>query len=82
MLFDGMGIADPNGVSIIYMVNTAFSSETVLETGGGNAESKATMVMNLIPEEGVTGTRACSTPRYSNDSLQADNLDQNLIDQA
>ena len=50
MLFDGMGIADPNGTSIIYMVNTAFSSETVMETSGGNAESKATLVMNLIPE--------------------------------
>ena len=81
MLFDGMGIADPNGVSIIYMVNTAFSSETVLETGGGNAESKATMVMNLIPEEGGNRFSGMFDARYSNDGLQADNLDQNLIDQ-
>jgi len=81
MLFDGMGIADPNGVSIIYMVNTAFSSETVLETGGGNAESKATMVMNLIPQEGGNRFSGLLDARYSNDGLQADNLDQGLIDQ-
>ena len=81
MLFDGMGIADPNGVSIIYMVNTAFSSETVLETSGGNAESKATLVMNLIPEEGGNQFSGMFDARYSNDSLQADNLDQGLMDQ-
>lgn len=81
MLFDGMGIADPNGVSIIYMVNTAFSSETVLETGGGNAESKATMVMNLIPQEGGNRFSGLLDARYSNDGLQADNLDQGLVDQ-
>ena len=81
LLFDGMGIADPNGVSIIYMVNTAFSSETVLETSGGNAESKATLVMNLIPEEGGNRFSGMFDARYSNDSLQADNLDQGLMDQ-
>ena len=81
MLFDGMGIADPNGVSIIYMVNTAFSSETVLETSGGNAESKATLVMNLIPEEGGNQFSGMFDARYSNDSLQANNLDQGLMDQ-
>ena len=81
MLFDGMGIADPNGVSIIYMVNTAFSSETVLETSGGNAESKATLVMNLIPEEGGNQFSGMFDARYSNDSLQANNLDQALMDQ-
>ena len=80
-LFDGMGIADPNGTSIIYMVNTAFSSETVLEAGGGNAESRATMVMNLIPREGGNQFTGMFDARYSNDSLQADNLDQELRDQ-
>ena len=80
-LFDGMGIADPNGSSIIYMVNTAFSSETVIETGGGNAESKATMVMNLIPREGGNQFTGGFDVRYSDDRLQADNLDQELRDQ-
>ena len=74
-LFDGMGIADPNGVSIIYMVNTAFSSETVIETGGGSAESKATLVLNLIPREGGNQFSGLFDARYSNDSLQADNVD-------
>ena len=81
MLFDGMGIADPNGVSIIYMVNTAFSSETVMETGGGNAESKATLVLNLIPREGGNQFTGLFDARYSNDSLQADNVDQAQRDQ-
>ena len=80
-LFDGMGIADPNGTSIIYMVNTAFSQETVMETGGGNAESKATLVLNLIPKEGGNAFSGGFDARYSNDSLQADNVDQTLRDQ-
>ena len=80
-LFDGMGIADPNGVSIIYMVNTAFSEETVMETGGGNAESKATLVLNLIPKEGGNQFTGLFDARYSNDSLQSDNIDQAQRDQ-
>lgn len=80
MLFDGMGIADPNGSSIIYMVNTSFSSETVMETGGGNAESKATMIMNLIPKEGGNQYTGMFDLRYANDGLQADNVDQALKD--
>ena len=80
-LFDGMGIADPNGTSIIYMINTAFSEETVMETGGGNAESKATLVLNLIPKEGGNLFSGGFDARYANDSLQTDNIDQALRDQ-
>jgi hypothetical protein len=80
MLYDGMGIADPNGASIIFMVNTAFASETVMETGSGNAESKATIVMNLIPEAGGNQFAGLADVRYSDDRFQADNLDQELLD--
>ena len=81
MLYDGMGIADPNGASIIFMVNTGFASETVMETGSGNAESKATIVMTLIPEAGGNQFAGLFDVRYSDDTLQANNLDQGLIDQ-
>lgn len=74
-LFDGMGIADPNGVSIIYMINTAYSQETVLETGGGVAESDATLTMNLIPNEGGNTYSSFTSGTYTNDGMQSNNID-------
>ena len=52
VLYDGMGTSSPYGTAIPYVMNTAFTSETVMETGGGNAQSNATLVMNMIPQEG------------------------------
>ena len=76
-LFDGMGIADPNGTSIIYMINTAYSQETVLETGGGSAESNATLTMNLIPNEGGNQFSMFTSGTYTNENMQSDNISGN-----
>ena len=81
VLYDGMGTSSPNGVSIPYVLNSEFASETVMETGGGNSESNATMVMNMIPREGANNFSFRTAGTYTNDSLQADNLTQEIRDQ-
>ena len=81
VLYDGMGTSSPNGISIPYVLNSEFASETVMETGGGNSESNATMVMNLIPREGANNFSFRTAGTYTNDSLQSDNLTQELRDQ-
>ena len=81
VLYDGMGTASPNGISIPYVLNSEFASETVMETGGGNAESNATMVMNLIPREGANNFSFRTAGTITNDSLQGSNVDQELRDQ-
>ena len=78
VLYDGMGTAAPNGSSIPYVLNSEFASETVMTTGGGNAESNATMVMNMIPREGANNVSFRSALTYTNDSLQGTNLDAAL----
>ena len=79
--YDGMGTAAPTGTAIPYILNKRFASETVLETGGGNAQSNATLVMNMIPQEGANQFSFLTAGTYTNDSLQADNLTQELKDQ-
>ena len=81
VLYDGMGTAAPTGTAIPYVLNPEFASETVMETGGGNAESEATLVMNLIPREGANQFSFKAAGTYTNDSLQSDNLTQELRDQ-
>ena len=76
--YDGMGTAAPTGTAIPYVLNKRFASETVLETGGGNAESEATLVMNLIPQEGGNQFSFGAFGTYTNDSLQSDNLTDEL----
>ena len=74
VLYDGMGTASPNGISIPHVLNSEFASETVMETGGGNAESNATMVMNLIPKEGANNFSFRTAGTYTNDSMQGRQL--------
>ena len=76
--YDGMGTAAPTGTAIPYVLNKRFASETVLETGGGNAESEATLVMNLIPQEGGNQFSFGAFGTYTNDTLQSDNLTDEL----
>ena len=78
--YDGMGTASPSGTSIPYVLNPEFASETVMETGGGNAESEATLVMNLVPQEGANQFSFKAAGTYTNDTLQSDNLTQELKD--
>ena len=81
VLYDGMGMAAVNGSSIPYVLNSEFASETVMETGGGNAESNSTLLSNMIPREGGNEFSFKTAGTYTNDSLQSDNLDQELRDQ-
>ena len=81
VLYDGMGMAAVNGSSIPYVLNSEFASETVMETGGGNAESNSTLLSNMIPREGGNEFSFRTAGTYTNDGLQADNLDQELRDQ-
>ena len=81
VLYDGMGMAAVNGSSIPYVLNSEFTSETVMETGGGNAESNSTLLMNMIPREGANEFSFRTAGTYTNDSLQTDNLNQELRDQ-
>jgi hypothetical protein len=79
-LFDGLRIENLEGSGNAgYMLNSSMVAETVVETGGGNAESLAAGGMiNNVPKSGSNVFHAGFTALYTNESLQANNLDAAL----
>ena len=76
--FDGMGIENSAGNSS-YQVNAAVVEEMVLNTSGMSAETNSDgPVMNIVPKEGGNTFRFIATGLYTNDTLESDNLDDDL----
>ena len=80
-LYDGMSInnmARPGATAII--VNPATLEEWTVETGGGLAESSAatSVVVNAIPKEGGNRFSGSISGLFANDSLQSNNLTDQL----
>ena len=76
-LYDGMGVS-ASATAIFYVLNTATAEETTVETGGGSAESGATVVMNLIPKVGGNTFGFDASGTYTNERLQTNNLTDEL----
>ena len=77
-LYDGMGVASPGGSAIPYVLNMNTAQERTVETGGGLAQSNATIVMNMIPKTGGNTLTFDASGSYSNEHLQSDNLTDEL----
>jgi hypothetical protein len=78
---DGMHInnAAGSGGNMSYATNFAMMEEMAIETGAVLAESDANNVrVNLIPKEGGNSYTFDSTFLYTNDSLQSENLSDDL----
>jgi Carboxypeptidase regulatory-like domain len=76
--FDGMGIENSAGNSS-YQVNAAVVEEMVLNTSGMSAEVNADgPVMNVVPKEGGNTFKFIGSGLYTNDKLEAGNLDDEL----
>ena len=76
-LYDGMGMS-ASATAIFYVLNTATAEETTVVTGGGSAESGATVVMNLIPKVGGNTFGFDASGTYTSDRLQTNNLTDDL----
>ena len=72
--YDGMSALSAGGAAAPYVLNTATAQETTVETGGGSAQSNATLVMNMVPKEGGNTFAFDASGTFSNDHLQSDNL--------
>ena len=78
--FDGFRVSNMVGIGNTgYVVNPAAMEEWTVETGGGSAESSASgAAMNMIPKEGGNSFSGSVSGLYTNDSLQSDNLTDEL----
>jgi hypothetical protein len=62
-----------------YIINPSTVEETAAEVGGVSAESAASgIAMNMVPKEGGNAFRYSVSGAYTNDSLQSDNLTDEL----
>ena len=78
--YDGMGIENSSGNSS-YQLNSASVEEMVMQTSGISADTNADgPVLNIIPKEGSNFFTGILSGLYSNDSLEGDNLTQDLMD--
>ena len=76
--FDGMTIDHSSG-NIGYIANSLMVEETALQTSGVSAESTADgAVVNMIPKEGGNAFNFSLEGLYTNDSLEAENLSDDL----
>jgi hypothetical protein len=76
--FDGMGIDNSAGNSS-YQVNAAVVEEMVLNTSGISAEVNSDgPVINIVPKEGGNTFRFIGNFLYTNNKLEASNLDDSL----
>ena len=77
--YDGMGIENSSGNSS-YQLNSASVEEMVMQTSGISADTNADgPVLNIIPKEGGNSFSGTLSGLYSNDSMESDNLSQDLI---
>ena len=76
--YDGMGMENSSGNSS-YQLNAASVDEMVMSTSGISADTNADgLVVNIIPKEGGNQFRTVLSGLYTNDSLEASNLDDEL----
>ena len=81
IMYDGMQVnsMDSVGASSGYIVNTLATQEMTVETGGLTAEANAAgIVMNVIPKNGGNTFGTTLSGLFSNDSMQSNNLDDEL----
>ena len=77
---DGMGVENSFGNSS-YQINAAAVSEMVMQTTGISADTNADgAVVNVIPKEGGNTFSGVLAGFYANDSMESDNLTQELQD--
>ena len=77
---DGMGMENMSGVgNSSYVLNAASVEEMVLQTSGISAETNSDgPVLNIIPKEGGNTFSGTLLGTYSNDSMESDNLSDEL----
>src|SRR5205814_782421 len=77
-LFDGLRIENGNGATS-YMTNSAVVAQTVVETGGGIAESLAAGgTINSVPKSGSNTLHTGASGLFTREAWQGDNLDDAL----
>jgi hypothetical protein len=76
--FEGMGI-DWSGGNIGYIANSAMVEEVSMQTSGISAETNADgAVVNMIAKSGSNDLRFTLSGLYTNDSIEASNLNTDL----
>ena len=80
-MYDGMRVNNMEGAGSTtgFIVSPNTLEEWTVETGGGTAETDASgLVVNYIPREGSNSISGDFSALFSNDSLQSNNLDDEL----
>ena len=76
--YDGMGIENSSGNSS-YQLTASSVEEMVMSTSGISADTNADgVVVNIIPKEGSNTLKTTIAGLFSNNSMESDNLDDNL----
>jgi hypothetical protein len=76
--YDGMGMENSSGNNS-YQLNSASVEEMVMSTSGISADTNADgLVVNIIPKEGSNNFRTTLAGMFANDSMEANNLDDEL----
>jgi hypothetical protein len=85
IMVDGMPIINGSGQGGLQYgnyLNNAMAQEITFQTDGHNAEfERASVYSNFIPKEGSNTHRFFFVGRFTNESLEATNLDQDQINQ-
>lgn len=85
IMVDGMPIINGSGQGGLQYgnyLNNAMAQEITFQTDGHNAEfERASVYSNFIPKEGSNQFRFFFVTRYTNESLESTNLDQNQFNQ-
>src|SRR4029077_11157128 len=78
--FEGLTVETMEGSgSSSYMVNSAVVAQSVVETGGGNAESMAAGgTINSVPKSGSNNTKWALAVLYPREPWQGNNIDDSL----
>src|SRR3954471_5769611 len=85
VMVDGMPIINGSGQGSLQYgnyLNNSLAQEITFQTGGNSAEfERASVISNFIPKEGSNLFRGSFQARYTNDSLEWNNLDATQIAQ-
>ena len=85
IMVDGMSIINGSGSGGLQYgnyLNNSLAQEITFQTGGNSAEfERASVVSNFIPKEGSNSFRGSFQTRFSNESLESNNLDATQISQ-
>ncbi len=85
IMVDGMSIINGSGSGGLQYgnyLNNSLAQEITFQTGGNSAEfERASVVSNFIPKEGSNSFRGSFQFRFTNESLESNNLDATQISQ-